>query len=340
MQEVCDLERTAKLPLEWLVCLRRAHAWMLILLGVDLAVLGDVITGRDLWFGPVYLLMICLAAWARGWRTGQAVGLSCMALTFAINGAGLYPYGEADLVWNLVSRFAAISMVVVIVAGARRVYIREWWLARTDPLTHALNRQAFFELGAPMAMAGEWRLLVYADIDGLKQLNDSEGHAAGDACLRAYAAAVRKAIRRDDMFARVGGDEFLVFMAVRSSAAAGVVASRLHQVMNSIPNRHGSEIRCSIGALIVPPGAVSLDEVVRCADGLMYQAKLRGACLQIEALPDIPDRNVAGRARNLPRTPAIRSSKVEVNGAERRMAGVDFSLKRIRRPVMPSDCRF
>src|SRR5690606_36409508 len=148
------------------------QAWLVVLLGVDLAALADLVTGPDLWFGPVYLLMICLAAWALGWKAGLATGIGSMVLTFALNGPGLYPYAGADLAWNLVARFAAMSLVIAVIAGSRRAYVREWWLARTDILTGTLNRQAFFELGAPLASSGAWRVLLYADLDGLKAVND------------------------------------------------------------------------------------------------------------------------------------------------------------------------
>jgi diguanylate cyclase (GGDEF)-like protein len=152
-------------------------------------------------------------------------------------------------------------------------------LARTDTLTGALNRQAFFELAASVD-AARWRLLVYADLDGLKKLNDIHGHAAGDAYLQAYGSAVRKMIRRNDIFARIGGDEFVIFMSVKDKAAARGVAARLHKAMNSIPSGRRN-LSCSVGGLVVPPGEASIDDLVRSADNLMYEAKLRGACLQL-----------------------------------------------------------
>jgi diguanylate cyclase (GGDEF)-like protein len=269
--------------LEKLVRLAPGQAWILVLFGADVAILGDLLTGPDVWFGPVYLLIICLATWCLGWPAGQALGLGCVVATLAINGAALYQSGSTDFMSNLALRFVAISTVIAVIAGSRRAYIREWWLARTDPLTGALNRQAFFELSAPLAKLSRWRLMIYADLDGLKQINDARGHSAGDSALRVYSRAARSSIRRDDLFARVGGDEFLIFMAVKDEAAAQSVAARLHGKMNSASDTDGALIRCSLGALVVPPGPMEIDELVRHADNLMYQAKLRGACLQVGA---------------------------------------------------------
>jgi len=290
--------------LDRLVHLPAAHAWMLVLLLADLVAISDLATGPELWFGPVYLLVICLATWSRGWKAGQATGIGCMALTFALNGASLYPYGSTELAWNLAARFAAVSAIVVVIAGVRRAFVREWWLARTDPLTGALNRQAFFDLGEALAASPRWRLLLYADLDGLKEVNDGHGHGVGDACLKAYAAAVRQAIRNSDLFARVGGDEFLVFMSVKNEAAARSVAARLHAAMNATPAESGIHLQCSVGALLVPPGSLSVDELVKQADSLMYQAKLRGAGLELRLAVNTSEAVGPGRARTRPRPPA------------------------------------
>jgi len=328
MQVPPDLVRASGRPPFWerLVRLRPTHSWMVLLLCMDLATLGDLITGSDLWLGPVYLLVSCFAAWPLGWWVGQAAALSCMAVTFGINGLGLNSPGDVNLVGNFASWFATIFLVVSVVAGIRGAYVREWWRARLDPLTGALNRQAFFELGADLITERTWRLLMYADLDGLKQLNDGHGHAAGDASLRACSAVVRKAIRRDDLFARVGGDEFLIFMAVKDQAAAHAVALRLHAAMNGNQD-DAALLRCSVAALLVPPGDTFLDDLVRRADDLMYQAKLRGACLQAEVAEDVRQLSSVGRARRRSRTPSISVAVPQTVRRERR-TGVTIPQKR------------
>lgn len=114
-----------------------------------------------------------------------------------------------------------------------------------------------------------------------------------------------KMTRRDDIFARVGGDEFVIFMSVKDEAAARVVAARLHNGMNSIPAECG-KLNCSVGGLVVPPGRVSVDDLVRSADNLMYDAKLRGACLQLGVASNV-ERADIGRA-------AIASRRVDTRG--------------------------
>lgn len=310
----------ARVPrfLKWLVSRPPTHASIVVLLGADLAALGDAITGPDVWFGPVYLLVICVAAWSSGWRAGLITGLGCLALTHMINGARLYPYDQMDWVPNLALRSLAIATIVVIVAGTRSVYLREWWLARTDPLTGAFNRQAFFELGQDLAAESSWRLLIYADLDGLKKINDLHGHAAGDGAIKEFAKAVGESIRKTDIFARVGGDEFVIFMRVRDRASADAVASRIHERMNSIAGDDQRSLRCSVGGLIVPPGEMKIDRLVRMADTLMYQAKLRGACLQMQVAQESCQSAGSGRARKTFRMPDLGSATDREAAPDRR----------------------
>lgn len=300
-----------------LVRLRRAHAWSLVVICTAVLALGDILASDGLWFGPAYLLVICLAAWSLGWQAGQATGIGCMALTFAINGASLYPYNATELAANVAMRFVAVSLVIVIVAGMRQAYIREWWLARTDLLTGVLNRQAFFELAATALDPLSWRLLLYADLDGLKRVNDLQGHAAGDASLKAYAVAIRAIIRRDDIFARVGGDEFLVFMPILNEQVAKTVACRLHAAMNAIV-ANNAPLGCSVGALVVSPGTIELDSLVRQADQLMYRAKQHGSGLEFGSAIEYSRDITVARARRLRRLPPASPSPATARLPDRR----------------------
>jgi diguanylate cyclase (GGDEF)-like protein len=306
-----------------MVTLRPAQAWLSVLFCADVAALADLSTGSTLWFGPVYLLVICVATWALGWGAGQITGIGCMGLTLALNGTSLYPHGYVDFAWNLGMRFIAISTVIAIIAGVRRAYVREWWLARTDSLTGALNRQAFFELATSAIDTRRWRLLIYADLDGLKKINDFQGHAVGDACLKAFGAAVRNMIRRDDIFARIGGDEFLIFMNVPDETAARAASLRLHKAMNNVTaeSRH---LNCSVGGLAVPPGDALVDALVRSADSLMYEAKARGASLELGVASDV-QRPAFGNARSASRTPSRWASARRKDVVERRGATESFA---------------
>lgn len=261
--------------------LSRRHGWAIVGAGSVLVATADALTGTQAWFGPIYLVLIGIAAVSIGGRQAVALGFGYLAVSFALNGAMLYPFGTVAMAWNVAMRVLAVSFIIALLVRLRRSHAKQWLLARTDPLTGALNRQAFFEIVPEVARTNCWSLLAYADIDGFKALNDVHGHAAGDAVLKAFADDVRRAIRRGDLIARIGGDEFVIYLQTGSEADARSVAQRLHLRMNAVSRAGSGAMRCSLGVLLLPPGPVSLDAEIRIADTLMYQAKSVGAALVV-----------------------------------------------------------
>ncbi len=257
------------------------QAWVIVLLGTLLTALVDYATGRDIWVGPLYMTFIGMAAWSIGWRQALAVFGFCVIASGWVNSDDLYPYHGQITVLDVLLRIPPVLAIIALLTHARHTCEVEWRLARTDPLTGALNRKAFFEMAGTIEETSGWHVLAYADLDGLKALNDLHGHARGDASLKAFSEHVRRAIRKDDIFARIGGDEFLVYMAVRDAQAGLTVANRLHVAMNTATNEFADGLRCSVGALILAPGRRSIDRELRLADELMYEAKQSGAALTV-----------------------------------------------------------
>lgn len=266
--------------LAWPLRLSRADAWKAVVAGALLTGIADQATGTEIWLGPVYLALIGLAAWSLGWIQAVCIGFAVMGMTLAINGYELYPYSGFAGLWNIVARIGAVIGIIGLLHTVRRLYEREWRLARTDLLTGALNRKAFFELTSARKSFRGWSTLVYVDLDGFKLLNDTAGHDAGDKCLSSFARAIVKDIRVEDVFARLGGDEFAIYLDVKDQAAAEAVAARLHRTMNA-QLAGSTAVRCSVGALILAPGPRSIDVELRAADRLMYEAKGIGAALVV-----------------------------------------------------------
>lgn len=110
----------------------------------------------------------------------------------------------------------------------RRAEQRVRELSLTDDLTGLRNRRGFLMLashaGAVEPRTGEHGLVVFVDLDGLKAVNDTLGHAAGDELLRAAAGVLRRSFRSNDVLGRVGGDEFAVYVPHTSDHAEAVVA--------------------------------------------------------------------------------------------------------------------
>ena len=236
----------------------------------------DALTGPVIWLGPLYILIICVPTWSLGERAGFVTGMACMAIGLSANGTHLFPTGALAAMWNMGMRVLTVAIIVMLVAGFRRSFDREWQCARTDPLTGALTKRGFLEEQARPGPACGWRALVYLDLDNFKEINDRDGHAEGDAVLRLLAEGVRETIRGRDRFVRVGGDEFLIALAVADEAEGRRAAASVHRRLNRLLQRHG-DAGCSLGVLLIAPEGEEIgDAEIAAADRLMYEAKRAG----------------------------------------------------------------
>jgi diguanylate cyclase (GGDEF)-like protein len=127
-----------------------------------------------------------------------------------------------------------------------------------DPLTETLNRRGF-ERELKRSLAYVKRVsaaLVYLDLDEFKPVNDRDGHAAGDAVLKAIASALLRHVRASDVVARIGGDEFVVLLWNVDDAAAASKAAALEAAIYATPVRFGSStlaVGASAGVALMGP---------------------------------------------------------------------------------------
>jgi diguanylate cyclase (GGDEF)-like protein len=138
----------------------------------------------------------------------------------------------------------------------------------TDQLTGLYNRRGFLKRAerelASLRERSRGGMVLFLDLDGLKELNDSEGHDAGDALLVRAAEMLKHLFREQDVLARVGGDEFAVFVPGYDDVAS--VMARLRG--------HSDEVQLSIGAAVFDPDSPSgLYELLGAADSAMYDDK-------------------------------------------------------------------
>lgn len=160
-------------------------------------------------------------------------------------------------------------------------------LSNTDQLTGIRNRRSFDEAASEAsAGSGRPRALILLDVDYFKNYNDSEGHIAGDDCLRRIAGRLRSALRRDDgdrsFVARYGGEEFVVLLddCVTSAALAIGERLRLAVIDEAIPHLNrpdGREIvTVSLGIAVSGDGGEVIYDMVNRADTALYEAKRQG----------------------------------------------------------------
>jgi diguanylate cyclase (GGDEF)-like protein len=152
-----------------------------------------------------------------------------------------------------------------------------------DKLTGALNRAAFvkrFSLATGDMRHPEPLAIVYIDLDRFKKINDRYGHAVGDKVLAKSAERIRRRLRDKDLFARYGGDEFVVMVrgqqAVESiDALVTRLGERLRMGMNV--GEHHVAVGASIGIAVYPDDGRELDELIAVADSRMYGEKRKTA---------------------------------------------------------------
>ena len=152
-------------------------------------------------------------------------------------------------------------------------------LVRTDAATGLLNRtglnlgleQRLLQLGInafPMAV-------IFADVDHFKRINDSFGHATGDAVIAQVATHLRNHVTHDDLVARWGGEEFLLLCPGTGGEEARRIAERLRQGLERQPWPNDVDVTCSFGIAVLKAGEDWLKAIQR-ADSAMYKAKQAG----------------------------------------------------------------
>ena len=166
----------------------------------------------------------------------------------------------------------------------RQAEVRLNDLAYFDPVTGLHNRHYFRErIDAAVARAGREHgrcALIYIDLDGFKQVNDTLGHDRGDELLREVGRRLTETLRRSDGVCRLGGDEFAVIIDDDSQEhQVGAVAGKLVEVLAApyrLGDRGAPAVSASIGACLYPDEADDRDSLMRHADSAMYRAKERG----------------------------------------------------------------
>lgn len=215
-----------------------------------------------------------------------ALSLACTWASFKLPGTTCLDHGIAYLIAGGVPLIVAplmsgLAINAMLRLDAARAQMRH--LAHTDSLTQAYNRRHFFKAGVrafEQARKFEMPLaLILFDLDGFKGINDRHGHQAGDAYLQAVASCCMGQLRAGDIFARSGGEEFVLLLPGATQTEAEALARRLRILIESTRTlgRNG-EVRttASFGVAEISPHTASLEELMELADAAAYRAKDAG----------------------------------------------------------------
>ncbi len=265
---------------ESLYSLSRETAWLAVLIAVTGIAWVDC-HYPAIGLAPLYLPVVCAAAWSLGGRASYIV-----AIVAAILAVMPSIRQDAELAPGILAAKTAVRVICfVVVATAinsfRRSFERERYHAHRDRMTGTLNKQVFHSRAAKAVAeagrTGATLLLVILDLDDFKTINSTHGHGAGDEVLRTFASGAASIMRREDLIGRIGGDEFGLLVRVPSIAEGQGFAADVHTRLTAVLAEARYPVTCSMGALIVPPSAPrDLGELMHAADVAMYQAKQTG----------------------------------------------------------------
>ncbi|WP_153914450.1 sensor domain-containing diguanylate cyclase [Shewanella sp. TC10] len=155
-------------------------------------------------------------------------------------------------------------------------------MANMDPLTRLNNRRAFYQLVEPLFTEEKIQKsasILMIDIDRFKGINDTYGHNFGDTVLVKVAALIRDTLRKDDVLARWGGEEFIIFLPHTQDQEANTLAARLCESIAKLPfsqMQHKVNVTASIGIVTSCSAINQLSMLIDVADKHLYQAKRSG----------------------------------------------------------------
>lgn len=241
----------------------------------------DYLTGFELSFSFFYLFPIALVTWYMDLGSGQIISVLSILTWLISNWHAGAPYShEAIRYFNAGIRLTVFFLVAALLNELKRYIEHESILARTDPLTGILNVREFYtqaELEFKRSSRNKQPLsMVYFDLDNFKQVNDKQGHSAGDELLKTIVMLIAAIIRKTDLFARLGGDEFVLLLPNVDQKSAKCVMRKLEEsILTRLRTIH-SPVTFSAGVVTFVYLPKTVDEAIRQADALMYQAKLTG----------------------------------------------------------------
>ena len=249
------------------------------------------------------MLYLGIASYKKGFRSARYFLLASvthvtLSSVTALTVWGFIPYttfGYRAIELGMV--FDAIILSIALVDQFRIINedkIHAEQLAMTDDLTGVNNRRAFYDLVRPIWSSGLRKkremCVIMIDADKFKNINDSYGHAIGDEVLKSLSSILFDNVREGDIFARWGGEEFIVFLPETSLSAATEIAERFRELTSSIKLDMLDEsipVTISVGVAHNIGENIEIDELILTADKYLYVAKEKGrnrVCAQEQSI--------------------------------------------------------
>jgi diguanylate cyclase (GGDEF)-like protein len=255
---------------------RMAVAWLTSELAIAVSV---ALTGGPHSPAVSWLVLPVVTLAARFNVRGVIAGSSVAAALILASSLGVNPGSVIAHPQEVVFRLGLLGAVALLSLALMRSDLQHRSESVIDPLTSMLNRNALKvrveELHHQAPVVGQPIGLILADLDHFKTVNDTQGHAVGDAVLREVAYCLRKRLRAFDLAYRLGGEEFLVLLPGANASEAAILAEELRKTVLA-DRRSGVPVTMSFGVSASPPNSFDYEDVFKAADQALYGAKAAG----------------------------------------------------------------
>jgi len=271
----------------WWYYLRYGSKIFMIRLGSWVDLMGAVTAMLcDPFVIPPTILLLLISVLGNGIQHGLYVFVESMIGALIFGGSVIVVRFGLLEAWPPYNLYYYIFLIVAAVCYSyllvRRIEFMKMEAIRIsehDGLTGILNRRAFLRAAEYLLLLHERGriplVVIFADLDNFKAVNDQFGHETGDKVLRFFSDMVRSRLRKSDIIARYGGDEFVMILTNTSLGSAESVLQRLQSEFRDWGRNRGLQVGVSFGLGMVPEGRNDLDDILRQVDAALYDAKLK-----------------------------------------------------------------
>ena len=265
----------------WFSNTSSASPVVLVLCLFEISLIGyiDLVTSQKISLYVFYAIPIFIGSWFGNPFVGLLVCLSSVIAWMIVDVQLRSDELSIDL-WNAGLRFCFFFGISYVLSSLKSTLEREKRLSHVDFLTDLPNRRAFLDVAnqeRERAIRYKHPLtLAYIDLDNFKQINDVSGHDVGDSVLKEIALVLKNNIRKSDMVARVGGDEFVLLLPETEFNSSEMVLQKLNEELRKRMREKDANISVSIGAVTYTNRFPKVRSMIENADHIMYSAKASG----------------------------------------------------------------